>query len=214
MKVETFRVGVVGHRAEALADADVTEICRSLERVLTTIRNFWVEKDASRALEILSSLAEGADRITAHVALKLNYQLTSPLPFPRDEFARDFKTNESKQEFFDLLEKATDVIEIEMSKSLTSRTNGYTAAADCLLAKSDLLIAIWDGNAGRGPGGTAASVAKAIAAGLAVLWISTQEPNRCRIAMNAPKNSCSPASAFTFTESDLPDVIRAWIKSQ
>ena len=49
---------------------------------------------------VLSSLAEGADRLVARVAMEeLSAELIAVLPMPQNEYERDFQTEELKAEF-------------------------------------------------------------------------------------------------------------------
>ncbi len=52
----------------------------------------------------------------------------------------------------------------------------YAAAADFHLQQIDLLIAFWDGQPSRGPGGVAENAAKALAAGMPVIVVNAAHP--------------------------------------
>src|SRR5262249_58372413 len=50
-------------------------------------------------LLLLSSLAEGADRLGARVAPDMGIDLVAPLPLPPADYHRDFATAPSRQQF-------------------------------------------------------------------------------------------------------------------
>jgi hypothetical protein len=133
----------------------------AFQRVLKTFPN--------SAFHILSSLAEGADRILAIKFLLLPHaSLWVPLPLPEDKYVEDFNTLESKQEFLRLLGKAERVIRMPPTKK---RGEGYRLAGNYLLANSDYLVAIWDGKPARGSAGTGGIVALARERSLPLIWI-------------------------------------------
>ena len=61
-------------------------------------------------LGVVSSLAVGADRVVAHEVLaEKGARLEATLPFPREEYLRDFTTAASREEFLELLGQASAV---------------------------------------------------------------------------------------------------------
>jgi hypothetical protein len=83
---------------------------------------------------------------------------------PVNEYVKDFETAESKQEFFDLLNRCRspqrikhhysddDVLTVEPAEL---RRHAYEAVGRHVVDHCDVLIAIWDGQPSRGRGGTA-----------------------------------------------------------
>ena len=98
----TFRIGVVGHRPNRLPEdpgrlEDLRITLRAiLEYAKETVFEIAAMPDhalySSQApvLRAISPLAEGSDRIFAELALALDYELCSPLPFAQGEFEKDF----------------------------------------------------------------------------------------------------------------------------
>ena len=112
-------------------------------------------------LRVVSSLAEGADRIVAQEALALGYELDCPLPFERFEYERDFADQASIAEYRALLAKARSVLELDGTREVAERqTAAYQAAGLATLDHADLLIAIWDGGEARGAGGRRRSLTR------------------------------------------------------
>lgn len=118
---------------------------------------------------VVSALAEGADRIVAQRALaRPEASLEAILPLPRDDYATDFVSEESRCEFASLLERARRVAQLAPA---SSREAAYEAGGRYVLDHCDLLLAIWDGLAAQGQGGTGAIVAEARRRGLPLAWV-------------------------------------------
>jgi hypothetical protein len=155
------RVGVTGHRILA----ELEKIERGVEEALRRIELGF----GCGQLTIMSPLAEGADRIVALQALaRPNAKLIVPLPLSKSDYSTDFKNPESLAEFFGLLDRGDEVIEMSPT---TSRDEAYEAAANYVLDHSDVLITIWDGRQTQGRGGTGAIVARAREKGMPIAWV-------------------------------------------
>jgi hypothetical protein len=80
------------------------------------------------------------------------------------------------------------------------REQGYLAAGRAMLARINLLIAVWDGEDAR-PGGTGQIVKEACDAGVPVVWLSTtaERPPVLieRFAAGAPVTSYPWTAALT-----------------
>jgi len=154
-------LGITGHRYLAEMDKIMAGVESAVQRILKTFpdSNF----------RVLSSLAEGADRILAKRLLLIpNACLWAPLPLPEEEYLKDFETSKSKQEFIHLLGKAERVINMPVTEK---REEGYLAAGKYILENSDVLLAIWDGKPAQGVAGTSEIVALARERGLPLAWI-------------------------------------------
>jgi hypothetical protein len=199
-----LRVGVSGHRAPPKLPARSAAplhavVGRILATIMATARNS--ENDLAGAgpasgrseFVVVSSLAEGSDRIVAEAGLAAGYTLEAVLPFARAEYAHDFTTPESRAEFEHLLGTATAVFELDGAAD--ERVRAYEAAGFVMLAKIDLLIAIWDGQEAAGVGGTAQIVSRAIADGIPVIRLNPQNPNAMQISWSQP-GDLLPAHAY------------------
>lgn len=148
-------IGVTGHRH---LRADETEMLR---RKLTELFTFLRKHYPDTPLEILSPLAEGADRLVAHAAFELkqkgdkDIRLIAPLPLSKDEYCKDFKRPEVRKEFDDLVEQAEDVIVMPMVEGNTPenisqhgphRNRQYAIVGAYVARYSHILIALWDGH--------------------------------------------------------------------
>ena len=142
---------------------------------------------------IISSLAEGADRIVAEAGLAAGFTLEAVLPFVRAEYARDFATPQSRAAFEQLLSTAKAVFELDGAAD--ERARAYEAAGFVMLANTDLLIAVWDGEEAAGAGGTAHVVSRAIADGIPVIRLDPRNPDAMEVSWSQP-GDLLPAHAY------------------
>jgi hypothetical protein len=156
-------VGIIGHRPNRLPVGAIAAIVRDMGLLLGAIAT----AEPGDGLRAVSNLAEGADRIGAVAALAAGYRLSAILPFARDDFAQDFPA--SRADFAALLAAADAVTELPGDRA--DPETAYEAAAQALLAASDILIAVWDGGPSQGRGGTTETIKAAAARGMPVLWI-------------------------------------------
>jgi hypothetical protein len=126
----------------------------------------------ARRVVLLSGLAEGADRLAAFAALGRGWRLRAILAFHRSRFEEDFPAPFAIGEFRALLQ-ASDEVEEPRKGAHHGRPpeEGYHAVGQSLLALSDVLIAIWDGEGSRGKGGTVEVIEAARERGIPVVWV-------------------------------------------
>ena len=144
-------VGVTGHRdidpaAEKAVEARVREVFGRLE------------KELGKPIQVLSSLAEGADRVVARIALEREHKLIVPLPLPEADYVTDFQTPQSRAEFEDLKKQAERVFVAEQLPPLPGeepRDAAYRSAGVAVARACHVLIALWDGTDNHKSGGTA-----------------------------------------------------------
>lgn len=168
-----FTVGIVGHRADRIADAGavrarIGELMRAVDAALDGIAGEG-RHDGRQPLRLVSALAEGADRLAASEAVDAGMVLDAVLPFPAGEYLRDFGDDASKAEFQTLLGRAASVLVLDGAAD--SRAKAYEAAGMALLDNCDLLIAVWDGGPARGRGGTREVIEEAVRRAMPVLVV-------------------------------------------
>src|SRR5215831_9555464 len=160
-------IGVTGHRTLADLDritAGVAEALRHIEQAFP-----------GQPLTVISSLAEGADRLVVHQVLaRPKARLVVPLPLPQSDYLTDFESAASQEEFLRLLDQAAEVLELP---PVPTRNAAYEAAGNYVLEHCDVLIAIWDGQDAQGQGGTATIVAQARQRGLSIVWVHAGNRN-------------------------------------
>ena len=151
-RADKFVFGISGHRD--LVPADLPDLRTQLRGIF----NRAISKRPNARFELLTPLAEGADRIAAHEALALGIRLVVPMPMPQAEYERDFVSAESLSEFRQLLRAADshfELTEAPPSSEGDARAQRYAAVGDYIARESDVLIFLWDGNDNQKVGGTA-----------------------------------------------------------
>ena len=149
------RIGVTGHRALADPARVAVDVDEVLERVLA---------GTTGPVEVWSSLADGADRIVVdRVLARGAATLVAVLPLEPDDYRNDFDAA-SAADFDRLLALAREV-RVTGPDDRGSRESAYERAGLAVVDACDVLLALWDGGASRGRGGTAEVVAAARRAG-------------------------------------------------
>lgn len=174
----TLTLGVTGHRGNRLtpelaaaarprvaaALADIAAIARSIAGANTR----WFA-DAPPDLRLVSALADGADQLLATAALDAGYALDAALPFGRGDYVADFPEAAERAHFRSLLARAGTVLELPGDRATADAA--YSLVGGAILAASDVLIALWNGEGSGGRGGTGDVVQTALAAGKPVLHV-------------------------------------------
>ena len=120
---------------------------------------------------VLSPLAEGADRLVAKEILNQEEShLEVVLPFEADVYAQDFKSADSREQFYEFLSKARKVVTLPNGEG---REDAYAKAGRYVVDNCDVLIALWDGNKSAGRGGTAEIVQYARTSRCPLFWVNT-----------------------------------------
>lgn len=151
-------VGVTGHRD--LVPDEIPGIREAVRSFLTGLQKQFPD----RPVQVLSPLADGADKLVAALALELGMKIIVSLPMPEDLYVRDFSTPESLQEFHRLRGEAEAVYELPIVPDTTReqisdygrhRDYQYAQLGVFLGAHSHILLALWDGKQTSDLGGTA-----------------------------------------------------------
>ena len=148
-------VGVTGHRD--LRDEDLPQLRKIVSGILAGLKASY----PSSPIILLSSLAEGADRLVAHAAVDMGMSLIVPLPMAEAEYRKDFATEASQKIFSDLLTHAemvfvsTGLPEVQPEPSQANdRSWLYARAGHFIVKQCHVLLALWDGNPAEKTGGT------------------------------------------------------------
>ena len=185
-----LRAGVTGHRNIDEHDPLLAEAIRD---VLDLLRSRCRPGTAATPvnLVVVSALAEGADRMVAREAMARGAGLEVVLPLPSEDYLTDFESGTSRSEFCGLLGQASAVTELAASGT---RDQAYERAGRAIVDRSDVLLALWDGQAARGRGGTAEIVSYARRRGVPVVQLPVE-----RIGLGSPQPR-------TMHEPELPKV--------
>ncbi len=173
-----LNVGITGHRAGVLT----APLVRTLRPVVYTV--FRQLRDATlriqeaedvfcsatpAELRLHTPLATGADQIAAICARSSGYFVRALLPFEPSEYRKDFALGEELDGFEQALSAADEIVALPGDRSDLERA--YVLVGASLVETADIMIAIWDGEQGRGPGGTAHVVELALQASVPVIHI-------------------------------------------
>jgi len=161
-KTIALNVGITGHRASVLTapllqtlGPVVDEVFRQLREAALKIQEDDDEFCSSTPAELRlhTGLASGADQIAAKSAHSSGYLVRAVLPFDPDEYRNDFAIGEELDAFDTALDEADEVVAVPGSRK--DPEGAYVLVGESLIEAADILVAIWDGEEGRGPGGTA-----------------------------------------------------------
>jgi len=165
-----IRIGVTGH--VDLTAAEIAAVRDPLRRAISRVRHDLIASDASTPirLAVVSQLAEGADRLAVWEVLRQAAEdrqeadVEVVLPMGLTEFIVAQRLDvESLAEFEWLLERASSMVRIGHP---ATEEEGYELAAQWLVQRCDVLIAIWRGDPSGGRGGTAETLRLAALHGL------------------------------------------------
>jgi hypothetical protein len=165
-------IGITGHRPNKLPRAAIPRLAQQLRDTMATLDDM-ARKSGVRAIRLVSNFAEGTDQMATEAAPK-DWTVEAILPFPRDEFLKDFEqsaagdSRDVREEFRSSLGRAATVTELPTPAG--RREEGYVAAGRAMLDCIDLLIAVWDGAAPK-PGGTGQIVKEATERKIPVVWL-------------------------------------------
>lgn len=174
-------VGVTGHRDLVADDAP---------RVVGRVRGLLTELGARyphTPIVLMSSLAEGADRLVARTALDYGAELFAVLPMKADAYERDFTTPESRDEFRALLNRSFNSTVVGGTGDSTAgsgddagtdRDHRYALSGAFLVSYSQIIIALWDGERDELLGGTSQIVRFALQGVPAQFLSGPSEPLR------------------------------------
>ena len=150
-------VAVTGHR-----DLVPEEVPMIRQKVRTLLGDLAI-RYPNRRLRVMSPLAEGADRLVAEEALAAGIELIVPLPMPREIYGTDFESDESREAFVRLCDRADEILELPLAKDnkledITkhgeARNLQYAQLGVFLCAHCHVLLALWDGKYTDDLGGT------------------------------------------------------------
>jgi hypothetical protein len=160
-------VGVSGHR-----DLNV----HSDERARREVGKFLddlTQLVPNTPVRVMVGMAEGADLLVARTALDRNLGVDAVLPMPLEDYESDFSPP-ALSELRELLDdpRVTSVVlepPAELGRTIpkaqgSERNLLYSALSSTLVRKSNLLIALWNGEFTELPGGTADTVMRYLGA--------------------------------------------------
>ena len=229
-------IGVTGHRLsrapspdEAAASAprrfDVAAVAAALEAAFAVAARGLAAIDAAAkagfsdappVITLISSLAEGADRIAAHAALAAGWALDVVLPCPQPIYAQTFVENGSRNEFETLLGRARATLTLPLPGDQSAPADqrlpaAFEAAGLTMLAQSDILVAVWDGKPADGRGGTGQIVEEAARRGAPIVVVDPQDGATRLLWSDVPLDAATGRRAAEIAPQPLEPALAAVI---
>ena len=189
-------VGVTGHRPNRIkisADA--------LERQCLDVLSLIADGSEHSRLIALTALAEGADRAFAVAALKCAFELHVVLPMRTADYEKTFSDPSAIGEFHNLLAKAAEVRELPGDPARSS--DAYAAVGLEIVDRSNVVVAVWDGEPGAGKGGTPDVIEMATRASKPIVWIDAMGMNQARLIQHVAAYSAPSLDQLKLQAVDL-----------
>lgn len=156
-QLRPFVVGLIGHRE--LSEHELprlqSEFDSYVERLLHVLIN--------TPILVLTSIAEGADRLAYNSRFRDQIEICAVLPMEKEEYAKDFKTEQALESFHTILRESEYVFVLDddgkrRKATREQRNRAYAACGRWISDRSNALFVVWDGRNSRGVGGTSDSV--------------------------------------------------------
>ena len=161
---EMLRIGITGHIG--LDPTKMEKLNRGIDKTIEHIERSFPK----RYLTVFSPLAVGADRAVARKLLeRKGSRLIAVLPMPEAEYLCDFGPSDLHRDDYEGAEARKEfrhwlshrAIETIVMRGSATRDESYEKVGYYIAERSDVMIAVWDGRASQGRGGTADIVARA-----------------------------------------------------
>jgi hypothetical protein len=192
-------VGITGHRSIAAeptvasaVEAAITTVLRTLEKRSRISRaGKPLSTSTPFRLKVISMLAEGADLLGMQAGIGCGAELIGVLPFDEQSYREAFAGASSRILFDNVWSKLSSIVVLG---GFAGDDASYEQANRAILDRSDVVIAVWDGDPARGRGGTGDVVHEALERGLPVIVISPQAETAPKLLGVAGETSFSADS--------------------
>lgn len=171
-KEGNLTVGVTGHRWNKLPPHAHPRITAWFGEAFAVIASV-----AGDGVTLVSGFAEGADQLAVHAAPP-GWRVEALLPTPLHAFARDFSSERATGGVDRSGELSAALVRADAVHERAGGPNAYAEQGKALVARCDLLLAVWDGGPAAGAGGTAEVVEAATRAGRPVAIIAPDGARR------------------------------------
>lgn len=182
-------IGITGHRPNRLVVSD-RKLGLRIRKLLRGLASGIAGAPETAALDVISPLAEGCDRIVAREVVELGQKLTALLPFDRKQYEATFSGKAAISEFRSLLKKAD--VRFALESSFLRPELGYLAAGVVTVARADVVLTIWDGKPAAGRGGTPEILQLALEWGIPILWVHAQDDKPPLLLRQSPRSRAKP----------------------
>jgi hypothetical protein len=208
-------VGVTGHR-KLRADANTSTIATTLDALFADLSRALREvaqheapffSKAAPVLRTVCMAAEGADLLGAQAARAAGSAIVCVLPFPFDEYARDFSSSTTANAARSLFEGADARLILPGERAEHARS--YERANEVILANIDLLVAVWDGKRASGRAGTGDVVQSAIFRKIPVIVIAPDRAEEATLLIGPDDEELANPIALDLARKplDLPRLV-------
>jgi hypothetical protein len=156
-----LRIGITGHRD--LGQLDVDGLRQTVEGLFRQLH----QRLPGIHVELVSGMADGADRLAVEAALAAGLRVHALLPMPLDMYLTDFAPASQEQLRALLSDPRVQTTELELPLGIDRETAAvpgwardalYVALAERLREGTSILLAMWDGEDRGLPGGTGDTV--------------------------------------------------------
>jgi hypothetical protein len=188
----TLAVGVTGHRDIGVTGATADSISPAFDRIFRSLAGAFETAAAANTsffsgatpkMRVVCMAADGADLLGAVAAQKCGAEVAVILPFPADEYRKDF--GPAAVELFDRISTAA-VTRFVLPGSREEDARAYERANQVILANIDILIAAWDGKRASGRAGTGDVVPDALSRSIPTIVIDPKAPDQPSIIIPRP----------------------------
>jgi hypothetical protein len=215
-----LNVGITGHRAGVLTAALVRALRPIVYTVFRQLRDATLRLQESEAtvggamearLRLHTPLATGADQLAAICARSSGYFVRALLPFEPNEYRKDFALGEELDSFEQALEAVNEIVALPGDRA--DLQSAYVLVGESLVGTADIMIAIWDGEQGNGPGGTAHVVALALQQSVPVIHIDVDhDSDNVRVRALVDGDATTPFGASLHDPDLYSKVLRGAFK--
>ena len=146
-------VGLIGHRKLPAQELEgiVAEFDEFVAGLLGSLQH--------TPILLLTSLAEGADRIALSSRFRDSLTICAVLPFELEDYRNDFEDAESLQDFEESLNSVDQYVEPFARGTMSAQRNlDYRECANWISERSNILVAVWNGKYNDEPGGTSDTI--------------------------------------------------------
>jgi len=175
-------IGITGHRDLGGANpntpivvATLSTLFTNLSRALqTALQEAPFFSNTAPVVRTVCMAAEGADLLGARAARTAGTAVVCVLPFPFDDYQRDFSSPAAVSAARSILESADAKFVLPGERIEGARS--YERANEIILTNIDLLVALWDGKRASGRAGTGDVVQSAISRRIPVIVFDPNVP--------------------------------------
>ena len=209
-------IGVTGHRD--LIPAEEPALCEQVRAFFQQLLNDFPELQ----LQLLTPLAEGADRLVTEIAQQMGIPYIAVLPMFQEIYEKDFEGEDSLVLFRKQLSSAESVISLPPHEGIdpvyieshgATRDQQYVQAGIFISNHCQVLLALWDGKEAQHVGGTADVLHYHLTGMLARPRDREESPNLLAENENdlAYHILCSRRQDIDATESEIKALAPRWV---